>query len=198
MTEKKKKPVKKKPAVPKVKTALDILKPEHRLFVLEYVANCGNGTDAYLKAYPKCKSTTARANATKLLTNTHISEAIEIEYDKYWKGRDKNIEKSKTYQLIHFCGDVDVADIFDNKYDIKPLDQIPTASRKAIQSIKKTERTTKFGVDVITEVTLVPKLQALELRSKMQGMLDTKIEAGDMVITVGLAVRPDKVETEND
>jgi len=200
MTEKKK-PVKKKtatkkPVVVKAKTILDTLKPEHRAFVAEYVNNCGNGTLAYQAVYKDVKASTARINASKLLTNTNIIEAIEFEYDKYWKGKDKNIEKNKTYQLIHFCGDVDVADIFDDEYDIKPLNQIPPASRKAIQSVKKTERTTKYGVDRTVEVTLVNKLSALELRSKMQKMLDTKLEVGDVTITVGLAVRPDDDEED--
>ena len=182
--------------IEKNKTALDILKPEHRMFVAEYVACAGNGTEAYMKAYPKAKYNTARANAPKLLALTCISEAIEIQSDKYWKDKDKEIEKSKTYRLIHFCGDVDIADIFTNEYDVKPLNEIPLTARLAIQSIKKTEKITKYGTDKTVEVTLVNKLSALQLRATMQGMLSDKSESDDMIITVGLAVRPDRMDDD--
>lgn len=168
----------------------DTLKPEHHEFVRSYVANGGNGTQAYLSAYPRCKYDTARANAPKLLALTCISEALEIEYSKYWKDKNKDIEKSKTYQLIHHCGDVDVADIFNNEYNLKPLNEIPKTARLAIQSIKRTTKTTKFGVDETIEVTLVPKLQALELRAKIQKMIETKIDMAPMEIVILPAERP--------
>lgn len=188
---------KKKTAVKKVKTALDILKPEHRLFVVEYVANCGNAVEAYLKVYPKTKYNSARALSSKLLTNINVSEAIEIEAEKYWKEKDKNIEKSKTYRLINYCGDVDIEDIFDDDYDIKPLSQISTASKKAIQNIRKIERPTKYGIETRVEVDLVPKLQALELRAKIQKMLDNKLDVGDITITVIPAIEPDSVKDDD-
>lgn len=49
----------------------------HIAFAEEYLANGMNGTQAYKKIYPNASEDTARANATKLLTNTSIKEYIE-------------------------------------------------------------------------------------------------------------------------
>jgi phage terminase small subunit len=175
----------------------DKIPAEHKKFVVEYVACAGNGTEAYLKVFPKAKRTTATVEASKLLTKPNILEAIELEYGKYFKEKDKEIAKSKTYQLINFCGDVDVAEIFDNEYEVKPLNEIPIPIRRAIQSIKKTEKTTQYGVDRTVEVNLVNKLSALELRAKLQKMLDNKLEVGDITITVIPAIVPDSVKDDD-
>jgi phage terminase small subunit len=179
------------------KLKIDKMSAEHKKFVVEYVACAGNGTEAYMKVFPKSKYNSARVEASRLLSRPNILQAIEDEYAKYFKEKDKEIAKSKTYQLINFCGDVDVADIFDDDYEIRPLSEIPIPIRRAIQSIKKTEKTNQYGVDRTVEVNLVNKLAALELRAKMQHMLDTKLDVGDNVtITVGLAKRPVEEDAE--
>lgn len=53
------------------------LTTNQRAFADEYIANKGNATQAYLKAYPKVKNeSTARVNGSKLLTNTNVSKYI--------------------------------------------------------------------------------------------------------------------------
>ena len=49
----------------------------HEAFVQAYIANKGNGSDAYRAAYPKCKSeAAARVNASKLLTIANVVARI--------------------------------------------------------------------------------------------------------------------------
>lgn len=50
---------------------------QRKEFCREYVKNGSNGTQAYLKAYPKSKSDTARKKASHLLTIVDIKEYIE-------------------------------------------------------------------------------------------------------------------------
>lgn len=53
-----------------------VLKPQHQIVVNEIVSGA-NQTEAYQKAYPHVDDATARANASRLLTNANISAEIE-------------------------------------------------------------------------------------------------------------------------
>lgn len=53
------------------------LVPKQRAFADEYILNGGNGTQAYLKVYKNVKNEeTARANASRLLTNANVANYI--------------------------------------------------------------------------------------------------------------------------
>lgn len=57
---------------------MPILSNQQRKFCEEYVNNGNNGTQAYLKAYKTCKKEeTAKASASRLLTNVNVTEYIE-------------------------------------------------------------------------------------------------------------------------
>ncbi len=155
------------------------LNPSQLLFVKEYVSNYGNGTKAYLLAYPGVTYDSARALSAKLLTNANIKNAIAEEYNKIWEGKDSEIEKSKTYLMIHALSNSDITDIIEidnGNLRVKPFNEIPISARQAIQSIEYNEKETQYGIDRRIRIKLHPKLQALELRAKLQGMLDTKNE----------------------
>lgn len=49
-----------------------VLKPVQEKFCWEYVLRCDNGTRAYLAAKPSVKESTARVEASKLLTNPDV------------------------------------------------------------------------------------------------------------------------------
>ena len=49
---------------------------KHLLFIQNYLID-GNGTQAYLKAYPNVTYETAYVNASKLLRNPKVKEAVE-------------------------------------------------------------------------------------------------------------------------
>lgn len=53
------------------------LQAKHEEFCWKYLAHCGNGMKAYLAVYPGVKESTARVNASKLLTNTNIKARID-------------------------------------------------------------------------------------------------------------------------
>ena len=61
--------------------AIDTLSDRHKIFVKNYVACVGNGTRAYKETYPNVTTDTAKVNASKLLTNTNIKQAIQDEFD---------------------------------------------------------------------------------------------------------------------
>ena len=58
------------------------LNEKQKIFVSEYLKDF-NGTRAYKAAYPSCKTDgTARANASKLLANTNIQQAMQKKADE--------------------------------------------------------------------------------------------------------------------
>lgn len=171
-----------------------LLNEKQKEFVYNYVKNLGNGTRAYLEAYPNSSYDAATVSAIRLLANDRIKEAIQEYYKKIWKEKDSELEKTKTYQLIHSIGESDISDVIDledGTLTVKNLKDIPVSARHAIQSIKRVERTTKEGIDVNLEVKMHPKLQALELRAKLQKMIEDKAELTGELIVIP-AVRPDR------
>ena len=183
-------------------SALEKLRPAHREFVAEYVKNLGNGTRAYMHAYPKSREATARVKASVLLTKDNIKESLKEEYAKYFAKKDSEIEKSKTYQMIHNLGDIPISDIIDlenGKFTIKDLKDIPPQAVHMIKTITRNERTNKDGgKDVNLQITTYDKLKALELRAKMQGLLKDDDSNKVVEIVVKPAVRPDQEDNEDE
>ena len=171
---------------------LDKLSPAHKEFCYAYVENMGNGSAAYKKVYPKAKDTSARANAVKLLANVNIKQAIQHLYTQIWQKRTEDLEKSKTYTLIHSIGNSDISDVIDlenNTLEVKSLSEIPESARKAIQSIDFVEKSTPNGPDRNIKIKMYDKLSALKLRAQIQGMIEEKVE-NNIEIHVAPAERP--------
>lgn len=199
-TKAKKKVVKKKPEkVEKVLTAFDKLKIEHQHFVKQYVLNFGKAYKAYQAAYPNAKATTAAVEANRLLNNPNIKQAINDEYSKIWREKDSEIERSKTYQMIHILGNSDISDIVDlegGTLTVKNLDEISVEARQCIQSIEYTRKDTLNGTDENIKVRLHPKLPALDLRSRIQKIIDPKDNIQQLEITIVPAKKPTKEDEE--
>lgn len=173
---------------------LDKLSPVHREFCMAYVENLGNGTRAYMSAFPKVKETSARTEASKLLVKPNIRDAIQHLYSLLWAKRTDDLEKSKTYNLIHCIGDSDIADVIDLEHGtlaVKSLSEIPAKAVKAIQSIEFTEKTTAHGMDRNIKVRMHDKLSALKLRAQLQGMIEEKVE-NNIEITIRPAEKPEE------
>jgi len=180
------------------KPAFEQLKAEHQHFVKQYVLNFGKAYKAYQAAYPKAKATTAAVEANRLLNNPKIKEAIEDEYKKIWKEKDSEIERSKTYQMIHVLGNSDISDIVDlegGTLTVKNLDEISVEARQCIQSIEYTRKDTLNGTDENIKVRLHPKLPALETRAKIQKLID-KDPPQQLEITIVPARKPGKEKKE--
>jgi phage terminase small subunit len=187
---------KKKTAEDLKKPAFEQLKAEHQHFVKQYVINFGKAYKAYMAAYPKAKATTAAVEANRLLNNPKIKEAIEDEYKKIWKEKDSEIERSKTYQMIHVLGNSDIADVIDlegGTLTVKNLNDIPPEARQSIQSIEYIKKETQNGTDENIKVRLHSKLQALEMRAKIQKLID-KDPPQQLEITIVPAKKPEKGE----
>jgi phage terminase small subunit len=158
----------------------------HRLFAKEYVINFSNGMVAYKKVYPKVKDSTAKVQASKLLTKPNVQTWIKEEYERIWKDKDTELERSKTYSMIHALGESEISEVVDletGTLKVKDFSEIPLKARQAIQSIKFKTKTNQYGTDEELEVKMHSKQAALELRAKIQQMIQEKVEmTGEIVI----------------
>jgi phage terminase small subunit len=68
------------------------LSKKHQRFIAEYL-KCFNGTRAYMAVYPKASTETARANASDLLSNTNVSEAIQDKLNAVQMSADEALQR---------------------------------------------------------------------------------------------------------
>lgn len=122
------------------------LNNKQKVFCREYVKNGNNGTTAYMKAY-KCKETTARINASKLLTNTNISEYIKELQEKL---EDHSIMSAK--ERMQWLTNVVNGKVTHTSYDSN-------------------------GNAYDNEAYISDKLKAIDVLNKMSGEYITKVEA---------------------
>jgi len=184
----------------KIKSAFDALCVKHQEFVVNYIANFGNGAKTWQIVHPECTNyNSACTSSSRLLRNVKVKAAIDERYSQLWKEKDSETEKSITYQLIKGLGSVDLSDIVDittGDLIVNDLKALPPEARAAIQEIEHTEVETKFGVNKKYRIKLAPKLQALEMRAKIQKILDTKSEIS-FDVTVIPAKRPEKQKEQD-
>jgi len=175
------------------KPAFPQLNPKHQEFVKQYILHYGKLNDSYRAVYTTVtKTSVASANAGRLLRMKKIRDALDQEYAKIWKDRDKEIEQSKTYKMIHAIGNSDISEVVEMEngtLQVKALSEIPVEARQAIMGIKYKRVETKDGMNETIDVKMHPKVKALELRAKIQNMIVEKAEVtGDIIIKK--AIRP--------
>ena len=161
------------------------LSVRHQVFVTEYITNGGNATQAYIAARPNVKYNTAMTESCKLLRNPKITEAIQTEFARLFKEKDKEFRKGELYQQIVSIGNSDIGDIIDIKGDtvrIKDLSSLTPSVRKSIKSIKVTRKETEKGVQFVHEVVLHDKMKALELQSKILRLVNNDPVEVDIII----------------
>lgn len=108
------------------------LSAKHEAFCWEYIATCGNGTQAYLRVYPGVKESTARANASKLLAGTDIKarveEILQERRNRHALLQDKVIEYHRSVLLL------DRFKLLDSETGrVKKLEDLPPEAREVLE-----------------------------------------------------------------
>lgn len=155
------------------------LSNNQKLFCQEYLKLGMNGTQAYMKVYKSCnKEETAKANASRLLTNANIREYIKMLQNKVEEKAVVKIEDIVNELSVIAFGDrseiakVESEDIVDpetNKVlgvrthlNITDTDKLSNNAKKIISGYKMTQA----GISVES----CDKMKALELLGKYLGM----------------------------
>lgn len=118
-----------------------------------------------------------------------ITEALndpkhQLTFSRAWDvARQRGIQQ--VLGQLRDIAEADPAEIFDEHGCVRPIDEIPEATRKAIDGIEVKELWGKVDgetekVGEVKKVKLTPRLKALEMLAKQLGLLvdTTKIEAG--------------------
>jgi phage terminase small subunit len=177
----------------KKETALSKLSDKHKLFVKNYIANFAVAYKAYMATYPNASYNTARTKGPELVAKDVVKKAIEEEYQETYAAIQTETEKSKTYQLIHSIGSSDISDVVDleeGTLRVKNLSEIPIEALPSIQSIEMDEKQSESGFSKNLKIKLHPKLKALEMRARIQKLIDTKDDMSQVDIVIKPAVRP--------
>lgn len=152
------------------------LTPKQKNFADEYLIDL-NATRAYKVAYPKVKKDeSARANGSKLLTNTNVAAYIE----KRMKDREKRTEITQDMVLqelakIGFSNVTDFVTVEGTWVKVKPTAEMPQDKLGVIAGIKE-------GTNGI-EIKLNDKEKALELIGRHLGMFKDKMELSGRIET---------------
>ena len=138
---------------------------KQRRFADEYLIDL-NATRAYKAAYPSVKrDETARANASRMLTNANVQEYIK-EHMQARQERTKITQDMVLREIaaIAFADINDVVEIKDGSVFLADTGELTPEQRKIIAGVKEG----KAGV----EIKFFDRLRALELLGKHLGMFD--------------------------
>ncbi|MEW8026722.1 MAG: terminase small subunit [Candidatus Thiodiazotropha sp.] len=149
-------------------TAFESLNHQKQQFVLELIKHKFNATKAAIEAGYSEKS--ARSKASQLLTIVNIQEAISEQVEELQERTKTDAE----YLLTILKEDVeaDIADLFEENGDLKPIEEWPMPFRRGLVSGLKVEvartRGDNKGDEIIQvkDVRLADRIRLIELLGK--------------------------------
>ncbi len=153
---------------------------KHQQFINEYL-QCWNGTEAYRRVYPRVGAESARRNASRLLTNADVSDALRARIAENAMGADEVLARLAD----HARGTMEDFISVGAESASLDLDKAQRAGR--LNLVRKFTRTTRtFGDTTIEEVTveLYDAQSALEKLGKAHKLFTDRVELGDGTIAV--------------
>lgn len=146
------------------------------VFISEYL-QCFNGTEAYSRAYPKAKRTSARANAADLLAKTDIQEVIQARLNEVHMSADEalkltaDIARGDVTEFITQFGNIDI-DLLKQSGKGRLIKKI---KQKTVTKIGKGEK--DEDVEILdTEIELYDAQSALRDILKIHGRFTEKVD----------------------
>lgn len=142
---------------------------KQKRFCDEYLIDL-NATRAYKVAYSNIKNDiTARANASRMLTNANVANYISERMEERQKRTEVTLDRVvQELADIAFSKVTDYATVKDDMVKIKDTDELTENQIRAISGIKEG----KFGI----ELKLNDKEKALELLGRHLGMWNDKLD----------------------
>jgi len=153
--------------------------PRHEVFCREYAIH-KNGTQAYLKAFPGCKPSTAGSNSHELLKKTDIVRRIrEVRRERMDK---LEVTHEKILQELAKLAFLDPRAFFRDDGSLLPIGEMDPDAVAALEGLKvrTVERESDNGVTrtvTVAEIKHGGKRQALELLMRHKEMITDKVSA---------------------
>jgi phage terminase small subunit len=169
------------PETTEIEIKLPKLRPRLRKFA-ELILEGETQAKAYKKAGYKAKNDDfAATEANRLLNTTDIKKYVEIRQDQIAKQLQNQTEASviRTVQELVCLAHIDPKQMYDENGNLKAINDMPEATRRAIASIEET--ITRSGTS--TKIKLWNKNDALKTLAGHLGMLNERKDLG-----VGLTI----------
>lgn len=139
---------------------------KNKLFCEEYIFDW-NGSRAYKAAYPNVKDSTARTQASLLLTNPNILAYIEEMQDDLQK--HAGVSRLRNLLELKKMAYSNMSDFKEDWMTEKDFDQLSEDTKAALSEIQYTKRPTVNGMELIVKFKVHDKLKAIEAINKMLG-----------------------------
>lgn len=151
--------------------------PKQEAFVREYLADPGlNASAAYMRAYPKAKPASARVEASRLLANPNIAEAVA----KLMAERCKRTEIDADWVLrrLHSEAIADLADLYDANGNLRPISDWPEVWRTGlVAGIETTQERDGADEDGKPQYATVRKVKLTD-RARLVEMIGKHVNVG--------------------
>lgn len=148
-----------------------------KIFALEYLKNGQNGTEAYMKARPKTKRSTAEANSSKLLGNAKFQAFYQPMIAK--TEESIGMSRKRWFKLLADVAEFNISEfMFPVGDDIQVVsDWDKNEKAHAIESIVAATTTGEDG-QVFRRVSIkaASKIEALKVLGKALGYLEEKVD----------------------
>lgn len=144
-------------------------------FVLAYLANGYNGTEAYRTAHPGCADGTAASEAWRYLRLPKIATRIEAVQTARWKRL--LMQGDEALALLSLNARADIRQFVDDRGDLLPAKDWPVGAGLLVKSLKPGP----FG----TGITLHDAMRARELLAMEAGHLKANVNVAHTFDHVG-------------
>ncbi|MCU7839663.1 MAG: terminase small subunit [Candidatus Thiodiazotropha sp. (ex Troendleina suluensis)] len=146
--------------------AFEELNPQRQQFVLELIKHKFNATKAAIEAGYSEKS--ARSQASQLLTNLNIQEAIAEQVEELQQ-RTK-VDADYMLNILKEDVEADIADLYDEQGNLQPIKDWPLVFRRGLVASLKIETVRTRGDDEESEVVQVKEVKLAD-RTKLKELL---------------------------
>lgn len=152
-----------KPRGRRAQTDPEALTPQQEAFIYEYDGHGGNGTRAYLAAYPACRSIgAAAASAARLLRIAKIKARVDALRAARWKRLQ--MDGDEALALVALDARADPRELFDEKDELLPARDWPDSVASSVKSI----RPGPFGTTITLNDSLTARRIILEQTGKLK------------------------------
>lgn len=152
---------------------------KQKLFCDEYIKDF-NASRAYKVAYPNCKKDdSARANASRLLTNDSIIEYINQQKEQL--ANKMEITQERVLQEMARIAFADIRKLYNDYGGLKSIQDLDDDVASIITGIEVTEEFEGYGQDreqigYTKKIKMADKTKALDMLGKYFGMFKEKVE----------------------
>ena len=141
------------------------LTDKHQVFADTYLCDPElNATKAYMVAYPKSSAKSAESSASEILRNPKVKKYIESQQAA--RSERTRIDSDWMLKRLAKEAEADLADIFNDAGQLKPIHQMPKIWRQGLIAGVDTMQIGDDGQVQVNKIKLSDRVRRLELIGK--------------------------------